>query len=120
MRHDALRTRFDRPRDGVGWTAVVLAEPPEIPLTVCETRLEPDEITAYCAQLQSTLNPVDGALACAAYFPENGRFFLAVHHLAVDGVSWRILLEDIESSYLGTPAPPETAPFRDWVKTKVP
>ena len=25
---------------------------------------------------------------------------LAIHHLAVDGVSWRILLEDLESAYL--------------------
>jgi len=31
---------------------------------------------------------------CAA-----GRLLLAVHHLAVDGISWRPLLEDLESAY---------------------
>ncbi|HEU0076802.1 MAG TPA: condensation domain-containing protein, partial [Longimicrobiaceae bacterium] len=28
-----------------------------------------------------------------------GRLLLAIHHLMVDGVSWRILLEDLESAY---------------------
>jgi non-ribosomal peptide synthase protein (TIGR01720 family) len=46
--------------------------------------------------------------------------FLVVHHLAVDGVSWRILLEDIESAYdclsreqpIALPA--KTTPFQQW------
>src|SRR5205807_10410160 len=46
--------------------------------------------------------------------------FLAVHHLVIDGVSWRILLDDLDSAYrqavrgeaidLG----PKTTSFRDW------
>jgi non-ribosomal peptide synthase protein (TIGR01720 family) len=46
--------------------------------------------------------------------------FLAAHHLVIDGVSWRILLDDLDSAYqqavrgeeieLG----PKTTSFRDW------
>ena len=36
------------------------------------------------------------------YFDEGehaGRLFWTIHHLAVDGVSWRILLEDLQTAY---------------------
>ncbi|MDX3187036.1 non-ribosomal peptide synthase/polyketide synthase [Streptomyces sp. MN03-5084-2B] len=39
---------------------------------------------------------------------------LTVNHLVVDGVSWRILLEDLETAYRGGPLPPKTTSFRDW------
>ena len=46
----------------------------------------------------------DGPLLRAMHFDygddEPGRLLLAIHHLAVDGVSWRILMEDLESAYL--------------------
>ena len=48
------------------------------------------------------------------------RLLLAVHHLAVDAVSWRILLEDLSTLYAQlaagqTPAlPPKTTSFRAW------
>ncbi len=29
----------------------------------------------------------------------SNRLFIVIHHLAVDGVSWRILLEDLELAY---------------------
>ena len=32
----------------------------------------------------------------ALWVPDTGRLALIVHHLAVDGVSWRILLEDVK------------------------
>jgi non-ribosomal peptide synthase protein (TIGR01720 family) len=39
---------------------------------------------------------------------------LVIHHLAVDGVSWRILLEDLQAAYQGRSLPPKTTSFRDW------
>jgi non-ribosomal peptide synthase protein (TIGR01720 family) len=45
---------------------------------------------------------------------------LVIHHLAVDGVSWRILLEDVQTAYQqcrqGQPVtlPAKTTAFRDW------
>ncbi|MBP2473359.1 amino acid adenylation domain-containing protein/non-ribosomal peptide synthase protein (TIGR01720 family) [Crossiella equi] len=51
-----------------------------------------------------------------------GQLFLAVHHLVVDGVSWRILLEDLATGYeqavRGEPVrlPARTTSFRDWAR----
>ncbi|RQO73975.1 hypothetical protein DBR43_00780 [Pedobacter sp. KBW06] len=43
------------------------------------------------------------------------RLLLVVHHLAVDGVSWRILLEDLELLLNGTSLPAfKTASYRQW------
>src|SRR5207302_1695578 len=48
------------------------------------------------------------------------RLLLAVHHLVVDGVSWRILLEDLDTAYRqaaageGVHLGPKTTSFRDW------
>ncbi|WP_369794689.1 amino acid adenylation domain-containing protein [Kutzneria sp. 744] len=39
---------------------------------------------------------------------------LTINHLVVDGVSWRILLDDIESAYHGRPLPPKTTSYVDW------
>jgi amino acid adenylation domain-containing protein/non-ribosomal peptide synthase protein (TIGR01720 family) len=50
------------------------------------------------------------------------RLLLIVHHLAVDGVSWPILLEDLETAYRQAAAdtpirlPAKTTPFRTWAQ----
>ncbi|HTI26610.1 MAG TPA: condensation domain-containing protein, partial [Kutzneria sp.] len=41
---------------------------------------------------------------------------LTINHLVVDGVSWRILLDDIESAYHGRPLPPKTTSYVDWAR----
>lgn len=51
---------------------------------------------------QESLNLHDGPLMRMVYFDEGehaGRLFWTIHHLAVDGVSWRILLEDLQTAY---------------------
>src|SRR5262249_33942014 len=54
--------------------------------------------------------------------PEPARLLLVVHHLAVDGVSWRILLEDLETACEALAAgreaqlPPRTTSFRRWAE----
>ncbi|MDG9922900.1 MULTISPECIES: non-ribosomal peptide synthetase [unclassified Pseudomonas] len=53
-------------------------------------------------QAQRSLQLADGPLLRALYLKQAGqadRLLLAVHHLVVDGVSWRILLEDILAAY---------------------
>ncbi|NBH06500.1 non-ribosomal peptide synthetase, partial [Amycolatopsis sp. SID8362] len=39
---------------------------------------------------------------------------LSAHHLVVDGVSWRILLEDLETAYRGGDLGPRTTSFQEW------
>nr|QEO74169.1 condensation domain-containing protein [uncultured bacterium] len=116
--HDALRLRFVRTDDG--WTAY--DEPAEDAgfFSVPEGALE-----ATCAALQASLDLEDGPLLRAAWFDHGGghaRLFLCIHHLAVDGVSWRILLEDLDSAYAQLSRgdtiafPPKTTSFKQWAE----
>ena len=48
------------------------------------------------------------------------RLFIAIHHLVVDGVSWRVLLDDLQTVYRQLDAeqsvklPAKTSAFKDW------
>ncbi|MEV4314211.1 amino acid adenylation domain-containing protein [Actinocrispum sp. NPDC049592] len=65
------------------------------------------------------INLADGPLVKAVLVDET-TVLLAVHHLVVDGVSWRILLEDLTKAYeqarRGEPIDlgPKTTSFREW------
>ncbi|CAM5358011.1 amino acid adenylation domain-containing protein [Streptomyces chartreusis] len=72
------------------------------------------------------LDPSAGAMVRAIWLdagPERaGRLVLAVHHLAVDGVSWRILVPDLREAYEAasaghspSPAPVPTS-YRRWTR----
>ncbi|MDT8913030.1 non-ribosomal peptide synthase/polyketide synthase [Amycolatopsis sp. PS_44_ISF1] len=89
--HDALRLRFRR--TGTGWTQ---EHAPAGPAEVTGARIDLGAGPLLRAELAgSTL-------------------LLAVHHLVVDGVSWRILLEDLDSAYHGRELPRKTTSFQDW------
>ncbi|WP_217155098.1 non-ribosomal peptide synthetase [[Mycobacterium] fortunisiensis] len=45
------------------------------------------------------LNPAAGVMLSALWVESTGRLLAIVHHLAVDGVSWRILLEDLNIAW---------------------
>ncbi|MBN2862731.1 MAG: amino acid adenylation domain-containing protein, partial [Bacteroidales bacterium] len=59
-------------------------------------------VSSLTDQIQSTIDLQRGPLMKAALFrTENGdHLLLALHHLIVDGYSWRILLEDLSSAYI--------------------
>ncbi|WP_276209479.1 non-ribosomal peptide synthase/polyketide synthase [Pseudomonas lutea] len=61
-----------------------------------------NELTAACDEAQASLDLRDGPLLRAVHFTlaEGGeRLLLVIHHLVVDGVSWRVLLEDLQNAY---------------------
>ncbi|MFI5800203.1 amino acid adenylation domain-containing protein [Streptomyces sp. NPDC051677] len=70
------------------------------------------------------LDPVAGVMVRAVWFdpgPDRpGRLLLVVHHLAVDGVSWRVLVPDLAAAWEAIAAgrrpelPPVGTPFRHW------
>ncbi|HEX6869980.1 MAG TPA: condensation domain-containing protein, partial [Micromonosporaceae bacterium] len=74
--------------------------------------------------LQASLNLTDGPLFRAALVrggpSRPARLLVGAHHLVVDGMSWRIILEDLFTSYRGLvdgtePAlPPKTTAYPDW------
>ncbi|MEG4440289.1 amino acid adenylation domain-containing protein [Microcoleus sp. AT9_B5] len=127
--HDALRLRFVRGESG--WLQN-LANPDEVAAFTCIdlSSLPPEEREAAfqtaAAQLQASLNLSDGPLLRAALFDlgkhQPNRLLLAIHHLAVDGVSWRILIEDFQTAYgqisrgETVALPPKTTSFKQWAE----
>ncbi|EJR97191.1 non-ribosomal peptide synthetase [Bacillus mycoides] len=73
---------------------------------------------------QTSFNLVTGPLMRVVYFEDtlsgNDRIFWAIHHLVVDGVSWRILLEDLQAVYnqmkqgQGVRLPAKSTSFKEW------
>jgi amino acid adenylation domain-containing protein/non-ribosomal peptide synthase protein (TIGR01720 family) len=85
-----------------------------------------ESITAICVKYQESLDIEKGDLARFVLIktPDSethNRFFMVSHHLAVDGVSWRFIIDDLET-LLGEETLDETAylgyktnSFRDWI-----
>ncbi len=101
--HDALHLRFQRQAGGWRQHLVAPAGPVDVQrfdLTAVPNVERPALIEARSNQLQASLNLTEGPILQVAVFAaadEPGtRLLLIIHHLAVDGVSWRILLEDLE------------------------
>ncbi|KUN76450.1 non-ribosomal peptide synthetase [Streptomyces griseoruber] len=102
-RHDALRLRLG---DGGGaeW-ALEVTERGSVRAADCLTRQsDPGGTLADLATAaQRDLDPRGGRLLRAVWLDrgetEPGRLLLVVHHLAVDGVSWRILLPDLAAAW---------------------
>lgn len=107
QRHDALRLKFQKQDDG--WRAKHV-DVNEISLEQLVTTIDWnketfDEIEPFATQAQQSLDPENAKLLKFVYFKPtafkemSGRLLLIIHHLVVDGVSWRVLLEDIETLY---------------------
>ncbi|WP_235941328.1 non-ribosomal peptide synthetase [Paenibacillus puerhi] len=60
-----------------------------------------EQILGQCQLLQSSISLEHGPLVKAGLFQtkEGDHLMIAIHHLVVDGVSWRILLEDLTLGY---------------------
>ncbi|BAZ03056.1 amino acid adenylation domain-containing protein (plasmid) [Tolypothrix tenuis PCC 7101] len=69
-------------------------------------------------RLQKSLNLYDGPLAGAMWFNlaehRQPRLLIVIHHLIVDGVSWRILLQDLVEIINGNELSPPTSSFQQW------
>ena len=77
---------------------------------------------AHADAAQRTLDLAEGPLFRAVLYrlpaPEKPRLLLIVHHLVVDGVSWRILIQDFGAALLAPPSPLPTArpAFSRWAR----
>jgi amino acid adenylation domain-containing protein/non-ribosomal peptide synthase protein (TIGR01720 family) len=128
-RHDALRLRFVATPDG--WRQEVASPDGAAPFVCYDfSTLSSEElqgaIQAAANDVQRSLDLGSGTLAKAAYFDlgpaRPGRLLLIIHHLGVDAVSWRVLLEEFQlihkrlngDNAVDLPAP--TAPFGQWAR----
>ncbi|MEO3827715.1 amino acid adenylation domain-containing protein [Actinomadura sp. B10D3] len=121
--HDALRMEL-------GPDGGLVIRPPsgpdtDVPLTRVDvaglTGEETDAvIAAESLAARDRLAPREGAVLQAVWFDAGarspGQVLLLVHHLAVDGVSWRILLPDLATVFDGGEPQPVTTSPRRWAR----
>lgn len=128
VHHDALRMRYIQ--ENGAWQQVNLdLEVSEIPLTKFDLSQVPsseldETIRTSASEEQGSLDLANGPLMRVAYFDlgfgNPGRLLIVIHHLVIDGISWRILLQDLLAAYAqasqGLPVqlPPKTTSFQRW------
>ena len=121
--HDALRMRFNL---DIG-TVIQNNSGPDHPVSLevfdISGCTDPaSEIEQIAGKIQAGIDLENGPLMKAALFhlDDSDRLLLAIHHLVVDGVSWRILLEDLATGYGQLAAgqrlsfPDKSHSFREW------
>ena len=104
--HDALRLRFTREQNG--WQQRCASIDDELSLTLFDlTMISEDEqaarLEALIAGVQKSLDISAGPIVRVALF-DLGRqkpykLLIVIHHLAVDIVSWQVLLADLQTAY---------------------
>ncbi|WP_139797934.1 non-ribosomal peptide synthase/polyketide synthase, partial [Mycobacterium noviomagense] len=96
VRHAMLRARVDHDGDG-GWS-VTVPEAGSMDAHAClhtvDVLGDEDLIAA-----RSRLDPPAGVMLSALWVCTTGQLAVIVHHLAVDAVSWRILVEDLNTAW---------------------
>ncbi|MGW3645402.1 amino acid adenylation domain-containing protein [Streptomyces sp. NPDC000878] len=102
-RHDALRMRSRHIRP----VGAVRAED-------CLTRARNEDVAGQKEAARRALSPDDGVMVRAVWFASSGQLLLVLHHLVVDGVSWRILLTDLAEALTGTELSPPGTSLRRW------
>jgi amino acid adenylation domain-containing protein/non-ribosomal peptide synthase protein (TIGR01720 family) len=126
--HDALRLRFTQidtvwqqihaaPSDNITIPRFDLSTVPEIEIeTVIKTTAN---------ELQASLNLSENLVQVAFFWlgiDKKAQLLILIHHLVVDGVSWRILLEDLQTAYhqlsqgKKIQLPAKTTSFKDWAR----
>jgi microcystin synthetase protein McyA len=125
--HDALRLRFSF-EEGE-WQQINYGISDEVPFQVIDLSQTPQsQLPQTLEQIatiqQARLNLSDGPLMRVVLFQlgnnQDSRLLIVIHHLAVDGVSWRILLEDLFTVYQQLKQqetiqlPPKTLAFKEW------
>jgi non-ribosomal peptide synthase protein (TIGR01720 family) len=127
-----LRLRLSH-RDSHWQLAIAnLAATPELAMTLIDLSQIEDQIQQStfieqaAADLQQSLDLQHGPILRLGLFAlghhRGCRLALIIHHIAVDGVSWRILLDDLQSAYRQASAdqpirlPAKTTSFQRWAQ----
>ncbi|MFI0487358.1 amino acid adenylation domain-containing protein [Actinomadura sp. 9N215] len=125
--HEALRLRADGYPDRLQLTIAAQDDPLVVRHRLpqdCDDREHRERLRAIAEAAQAGLNLVSGPvwrLDLVDGGPGRGsRVLIVVHHLAVDTVSWHILVEDLARAYIqvaaGQPVDlgPKTTPISQW------
>ncbi|WP_255799344.1 non-ribosomal peptide synthetase [Mycobacteroides abscessus] len=96
-RHATLRLRAESGDASGGWSLLV-PDAGTVDARAC-LRVAESLSDAELVAARSRLNPAAGAQLSAVWVPDSRQLALMIHHLAVDGVPWRILLEDLNIAW---------------------
>ncbi|WAH56504.1 non-ribosomal peptide synthase/polyketide synthase [Pseudomonas silvicola] len=121
--HDALRTRFTQTQEG--WEASI-ASASDLQAEQMVWSLDITDEAQWaplCERAQRSLSLNDGPLlrAVLAQCPQGQqRLLLIAHHAVIDGVSWRVVLQDLQQAYShagSTPVlPARTTSVKTWAE----
>ncbi|MFS8097633.1 amino acid adenylation domain-containing protein [Lentzea alba] len=103
--HPALRTRL-QVEDGV-WSLHTEPEK-DCNMVLADTD---DDPTAAANLARDFINPETANMIAFAWIENTRTLVVVVHHLAVDAVSWLILLDDFTAALRGEELAPPTTPF---------
>ncbi|NKZ06030.1 non-ribosomal peptide synthetase [Actinomadura latina] len=120
--HDMLRLRVHGEEFEAGEPGTVDAAP--LVRRVDVAGLGTEALRAVLAEegeaARRRLDPAAGTMAQLVWFDAgpaaSGRLLLTLHHLVVDGVSWRILLPDLVTAWAGGELDPVPTSFRRWAQ----
>ncbi|WKV70419.1 non-ribosomal peptide synthetase [Streptomyces sp. PCS3-D2] len=107
--HPALRLRL-RVEHGV-WSLRI--GPPR---RVTVVRADTTDPSAAADEAAGRLDPETGEVVAFAWLEATRTLVVAVHHLAVDTVSWLILLDDLDAALRGAPVPPATTSYAAYAR----
>ena len=113
--HDSLRLRYQQTDSG--WQQAYAAPTTDSVLWQHQAQ-SVEQLSTLCDEAQRSLDLHNGPLLRAllvSMADGSQRLLLVVHHLAVDGVSWRVLLEDLQHFYNGGTALAKTSSYQRWV-----
>ncbi|BAQ82056.1 non-ribosomal peptide synthase/polyketide synthase [Pseudomonas sp. St29] len=113
--HDALRLRVRQGADG--WQQAYAEQTGE--LLWQRTAASVEQLTEFCDAAQRSLDLEHGPLLRALLVQladGSQRLLLVIHHWVVDGVSWRVLLEDLQQLYTQPQQAlaPRTSAYQAW------
>ncbi|KAL1922694.1 uncharacterized protein VTP21DRAFT_10233 [Calcarisporiella thermophila] len=113
--HDMLRARYTRDSDGMWRQTVLGAELYNMNVQHIVCRDE-DEFLKLAKHKSASLDIECGPLHSATLFEIKGeqRIHFTIHHLVIDLVSWRIILEDLEILLKGGRLEEKTTSFQEW------
>ncbi|MCJ8271881.1 MAG: AMP-binding protein, partial [Psychrosphaera sp.] len=117
--HDILRAKYVKTDNE--WKQIYQSEI-EIPKlkTLDVSKHESEEIEQILTDWQSGFDLEKGAMFQAGYLygykDGSARIYFALHHLMVDGVSWRILTDDLKTLFDGKKLPLKGSSYGQWTE----
>jgi amino acid adenylation domain-containing protein/non-ribosomal peptide synthase protein (TIGR01720 family) len=131
IHHDAFRLRFIHEKEG--WEqfnndidSKMSLRFVQVDLTTLSEKEQIEKMSAATAEQQASLDLANGPLMAVVLFDlgqdKLSRMLIVVHHMIIDGISFRILLEDFVTAYQqlevgeGIVLPAKTTSYKQWAE----